>query len=247
MARTTTLLSLFMALGLAACGPLYETQYSFIPPNTPQGAMCVGQSQMVEQMCHQRCDMVEDHCRDEENREAERMYHRYLEDCARDRKKPEHGLEYFRHYHSCHEIRCNDICNEDFRFNFSNCGGQVIAQQVCIAFCDKAPAAPQPMPPIMYSAPPPPPPPQIMHNTPAPPPTPHVAAPPPQAPPQAPPQPASLCHIDAHIEVLWKNEWYPAKVKAPARPDGSCPIHYYGYDETYDETVTANRLRLPPE
>jgi len=42
-----TIVFLLAAL-LAACGPIYETRYDFIPPNSSQGMMCVQNCSLYE-------------------------------------------------------------------------------------------------------------------------------------------------------------------------------------------------------
>jgi hypothetical protein len=255
MTKPSTLLSLLiavvMAAGVAACGPLYETQYSFAPPRTNEGMVCIAQSQNAAQMCRQSCGMRQDYCEEEERHEAERRYHRYVEERERKHEKVEHSESWFRSYGSCGDGECVSRCDTDFRINYSSCGGRVTAQQVCIAFCDKVPSNPQPQLAPVQAQPGQ----HIIFNDPAP--APPVAAAPvheesapaaPAKPKPAPkPAPASLCHAGARVDVLWKNEWYPAKVKAAAQPNGACPIHYLGYEDSYDETVAANRMRIAPE
>jgi|GEM_PF-2945214 hypothetical protein len=40
-------LLLGMALMLAACGPIYKTQYIYIPPESPEGRQCLAQCELV--------------------------------------------------------------------------------------------------------------------------------------------------------------------------------------------------------
>ncbi|MEO8386174.1 MAG: agenet domain-containing protein [Betaproteobacteria bacterium] len=51
-----------------------------------------------------------------------------------------------------------------------------------------------------------------------------------------------LCVADQKTEVLWKGSWYKASVvKAGAN---RCFITYAGYDNSYDEWVGPERLRI---
>ncbi|MFO1462726.1 MAG: Tudor-knot domain-containing protein [bacterium] len=53
---------------------------------------------------------------------------------------------------------------------------------------------------------------------------------------------ADLCAPGNQAEVLWKGTWYPAVVKR-TRGD-SCYIHYKGYNNSWDEWVGPDRIRL---
>ena len=51
-----------------------------------------------------------------------------------------------------------------------------------------------------------------------------------------------LCTVDQKTEVLWKGGWYKASVvKADTN---RCFITYSGYDNSYDEWVGPERLRI---
>jgi len=47
----------------------------------------------------------------------------------------------------------------------------------------------------------------------------------------------------ARVEVNWQGKWYPARVLKVER--GVHLIHYTGYDDGWDEWVSANRIRKP--
>jgi hypothetical protein len=49
--------------------------------------------------------------------------------------------------------------------------------------------------------------------------------------------------VGRRIEVKWEGSWYRAQIVEAK--DGELKVHYYGWDETYDEWVTANRIREP--
>src|ERR1051326_75544 len=54
------------------------------------------------------------------------------------------------------------------------------------------------------------------------------------------PQSATL-QIGEQVQVEWGGAWYPAQVLGHTA-DGGVRIHYVGYDESSDETVTADRI-----
>lgn len=45
------------------------------------------------------------------------------------------------------------------------------------------------------------------------------------------------------VEVKWKGTWYPAHVIAINKKKTSWKIHYDGYNNSWDEWVSANRIR----
>ncbi len=53
---------------------------------------------------------------------------------------------------------------------------------------------------------------------------------------------ANLCTPGERADVLWRGTWYPAVVKR-ARGD-SCYIHYNGYNNSWDEWVGPDRIRI---
>ena len=53
---------------------------------------------------------------------------------------------------------------------------------------------------------------------------------------------AELCTVGRNTEVLWKGEWFKAKV-TEASPD-KCKITYIGYTKDDDEWVGAERLKI---
>lgn len=57
---------------------------------------------------------------------------------------------------------------------------------------------------------------------------------------------AQLCRRNAAVEVLYDGRWWPATVNADGPVDGRCPIHYLGYEASWDEAAPAERLRPAP-
>ena len=53
---------------------------------------------------------------------------------------------------------------------------------------------------------------------------------------------AALCTEGESAQVLWKGSWYAATV-VKTKPD-SCLVHYKGYGNSWDEWVTADRIKV---
>jgi hypothetical protein len=48
------------------------------------------------------------------------------------------------------------------------------------------------------------------------------------------------------VLVQWQNDWWNAEVLG-VQPDGEVAIHYTGWDARFDEVVSRERIRLPPQ
>lgn len=46
-----------------------------------------------------------------------------------------------------------------------------------------------------------------------------------------------------HVEVEWQGQYYPAVLLSPR--DGGWLIHYVGYDDSWDEVASDDRIRDP--
>lgn len=51
------------------------------------------------------------------------------------------------------------------------------------------------------------------------------------------------CIVGQPVEIFWGSDWWPGRVLEGPRPDNTCYITYDGYDSSWDEWVTPDRLR----
>ena len=105
---------------VSGCGPIYETQYSFIPPEDDHGRSCIFQCENGKLQCERLEDMKKDQCEDR----SDRQYYR-----CQDR-----GEKY------CYRESCSvdyETCESHYRGCYQSCGGRVDAKQVCVGFCNK--------------------------------------------------------------------------------------------------------------
>ena len=232
MLRLLSLCLAVMAL-LSACGPVYETQYSLVPPSSAEGRLCVNQCQQNRNYCRQNCGMSQQACVNEARSRALYEYQAYVNRQQAEKKPIKKSVGDFDRSYSCGNSSCEARCESDYRDCFGgSCGGQVVAKRVCTAFCDQerpAPAAPMlsPMPPGGVQAP-------MM-----------------QAPTGAAPMSnnggyaagSSLCQPGMRVSVEWKGDWYAATVKDHPRKDGRCPVHYDDFGSEDDESVSLRRIR----
>ncbi len=228
MLRLLTLCLAVMAL-LSACGPVYETQYSLIPPASAEGRLCVNQCQQNRNFCRQNCGMMQQACVNEARSRALYEYQAYVNRRNAEKQPIKKSVSDFDRSYSCGNSSCEARCEADYRDCFGgSCGGQVVAKTVCTAFCDEG----KPAPGAAAAAP---------MLSPMPPAGPAMAAPAPTA--SGYPAGGSLCQPGMRVEAEWKGEWYPATVKDKPRKDGRCPIHYDDFGAEDDESVTLRRIR----
>lgn len=134
--------ALGMALGLsvllAACGPIYETQYTYTQPDSRRGQACTSSCEADQQACKYQCKRETQDCENEKTRVAEREFRRY-ERYQRDQNLPVTRSVYdFKPNYSCPwEHECANVCEADYRACFTGCGGRIDAQQVCVMGCDQ--------------------------------------------------------------------------------------------------------------
>ena len=102
----------------AGCGPIYSTEYSYVPPESSEGKTCVFQCQNMKFQCDQMQEMRNDTCQER----AERQYYR-----CKDRGEKD-----------CYRSYCAadySGCESQYRSCYQACGGMVQEKQVCVGFC----------------------------------------------------------------------------------------------------------------
>lgn len=147
MSLRRLLAPLLLVLTLAACGPIYDTQYHFTPPADPTGRQLVGQCRMSRDMCRQNCEMREMSCKSDARSYGMREYHRYVEQRRRERAPIKRSPDSFVSDYHCNSGSCVDSCDGNYRACYVESGGTVRAQRVCTAFCDQEKPKPQARPP----------------------------------------------------------------------------------------------------
>lgn len=121
---------LLLSIVVTSCGPLYDTRYDFVPPESSSGRACVYQCENSKSSCLQLAEYRKRDCEDR----ADYEYERCQDDIAR-RGKKEKWYDCFRD--SCEDG--SDRCNEQYLSCYRSCGGDVKVSQVCIANCDQIP------------------------------------------------------------------------------------------------------------
>lgn len=127
------ILSIVSIFLLAACGPVYETDYTYVNPKSFSGKKCVRQCLTQRTGCRQSCQRQYNSCQAQAATMSELDY-RISQVIAKD-KKHSNPQPYRRSYDSHCTNNCG--CTETYNTCFSTCGGQIIPHTRCVAFCDK--------------------------------------------------------------------------------------------------------------
>lgn len=212
-----------LLLPLSACGPMYETQYTMVPPKTAEGRMCVMNCQQGRNLCRQSCKIDEQSCRAEARARAAEDYRAYVHAQQVEKKPIKKSPRDFEYAYGCGTSSCERECDTDHRQCYTSCGGQVISRRVCTSSCDQV-SAKESASTATRSAP---------MSTPSMGPATGKSA----------SAYAPLCQPGQRVEAYSDGEWYEATVKAPARSNGRCPVHFEGYDDEDDEDVLPRNLR----
>ena len=137
--RTLKYLSLSVVfistLFMAACGPIYQTTNTYVPPKSRHGRLCANRCITQKSVCQNNCSILNQSCHMQANAIAMPAYNAYLKKIDKEKKVPNKNIRYFADYSSC-QNGCH--CNTNYDLCFTNCGGQIIPRTVCTLFCDTA-------------------------------------------------------------------------------------------------------------
>lgn len=207
---------ILVGLLVQACGPQFETRYSYAPPPTDAGKLCATQCQTVKTYCRRTCAAEEGSCKAQQQSRAQYDYNQYVRKQQAAKREIERSPNSFLSYGACSTGGCNENCDGDFRICYSTCGGQVQESVVCTSGCEDVQPV-QPVQPAYRPAQP------VREDR--------------------GPQTSSLCRKGAKVEVFSEGDWYEAKVKSLPLRNGRCPVHYIGYDDSEDEDVPLTDMR----
>jgi hypothetical protein len=123
---------------LAACGPVYHTDYILTPPASPSGKQCANQCYYVREGCMGACENVGYNC-------GSGMYGSLgYSHWNRGRHGAFSGIGYGSPHHHAADCRyerdlCAERCEMQYRQCFTVCGGQVTPSTVCVQNCPQQP------------------------------------------------------------------------------------------------------------
>ncbi len=124
---------------LTACGPMYQTNYTFTPPSTWRGRQCINHCLQRRGFCRSQCSQHNQLCRAQADVLGAVRYSDYMHNHHPYRDGKHHyyqtrSISDFSNYSACHSD-CG--CEADYKVCYQNCGGTVTAHTVCVANCDK--------------------------------------------------------------------------------------------------------------
>ena len=123
----------YVMLGLVfiftSCGPVYQDQYTYLPPESPEGRSCIFQCENSKQSCQQLEEMNYQHCEERSRWERERC----------ERKNERKGKK--EKWYDCWGSSCSknlERCDSMYVSCYRSCGGTVNVTNVCVSGCEQA-------------------------------------------------------------------------------------------------------------
>lgn len=123
------ILALLVVLLLGACGPVYNTEYTFSPPKSETGRSCTYHCDTNKFQCRQIEDMHAQRCQEQAYWEQQRCEAEIYRNKGRDPK-----------WYECGTSSCSadyDRCEEQYRACYQSCGGKVESVTRCVANCEQ--------------------------------------------------------------------------------------------------------------
>ena len=127
------LILVISTLILSACGPIYSTTYTYEPPQEWRGRKCVNRCLEDKSYCKVQDERLNRDCRRDEQLAAVPAYIFYVSEQKKLGKPIDRSQDSFANYSNC---RTNSGCENNYNQCYSNCGGHVITNRVCTAFCN---------------------------------------------------------------------------------------------------------------
>jgi len=140
--RKGLLAALVLAPLASACGPLYSTTYRYVPPRDAFGRSCAQDCLAAKERCEERIERRHRMCVREAEDDAERAFRRYRKERIESGKPLKRSLSDFerREAAACGSGFAlggekESGCLPNYQMCFQNCGGAVVQQRECVAFC----------------------------------------------------------------------------------------------------------------
>ncbi len=125
---------LIFVVALSACGPIYNTEYAYVPPSSKMGKMCTAQCLQGKSSCEQICELKNENCTVRSRQDALYRYEIYKSDQVQKGQPVKKSIADFDTSYTC-KAACN--CKASFHTCYAACGGEVVEKKVCVAFCNQ--------------------------------------------------------------------------------------------------------------
>lgn len=117
--------------GLIGCGPVYRTEFTYVPPDSIEGRQCTVQCANVRELCRSR---VETRASREQAACQKDVIARQATCMAAARDDQERAKCRFSTTH-CRSVPDTRQCDNEYNVCYETCGGRVDAYQVCVSGC----------------------------------------------------------------------------------------------------------------
>ena len=131
-----SLFYIFLINFIIGCGPIYNTEYVFSPPESATGRTCTFHCETMRGQCLQLEQVKAQQCESYSQREQD--YCEYNIRVSKDREPK---------WYECVPESCNvdsERCEQSYRSCYQSCGGRVETVTRCVANCQPAPGTAQP-------------------------------------------------------------------------------------------------------
>jgi hypothetical protein len=124
----------FVALLLAACGPVYRTNYDLLPPASKEGQLCVNNVKLMSDTCVANCEQMSRSCRSFSSGIG--VGYGYGSWHGGNYEAVTGGSSILAD-RDCSTLQCTESCLASARTAHLSCGGTIRQQTVCTANCPK--------------------------------------------------------------------------------------------------------------
>jgi len=128
------LITLTFLLFLSGCGSALVTA-RLDQPRTPGGRMCTGQCGEARRYCQDQCNITARSCQNQMQAQAIHDYDAYAREQYESHQPMELFPRDFERPEKCKPVICLDACENEYRTCFERCGGKVVTESSCTAFC----------------------------------------------------------------------------------------------------------------
>ena len=130
-------LALALTWLLTACGPIYQTTYSYTAPDALVPRACIQACGDVWTDCHTRAYLKVSSCESSAKRDQEKKFQEYKRTREKNNRKVEHDSSFFNNG-SCNTLKSDldQKCKNRYDNCYTSCGGTITPIKTCILFCD---------------------------------------------------------------------------------------------------------------
>jgi hypothetical protein len=122
-------------LFLSGCVPIYNSSFTYQPPKTSAGSLCLMQCTQSKSQCEVGDKISQETCLTRAHRDAEQEFAGYQAQQLKNNQPIKKSVSDFDKGQFCGSD--NGHCAADYNFCYQSCGGIIEEHRTCVAFCDK--------------------------------------------------------------------------------------------------------------